>query len=97
MIGFIDTLYTQLETTGNYNSIADLHTSQFTVTHALGFSIFTSRNLATELSVSLSLQIKVFFVPPNSFLAIILQLPIPKTRLISRRAGVPKLGSSRSL
>jgi hypothetical protein len=50
MIGFIDTFYTQLGTTGNYSSIADLHTLQFTVTHALGFSVFTSRILATDLS-----------------------------------------------
>jgi hypothetical protein len=40
MIGFIDTLFTQLWTTGNYSAIADLHNLQFTVTHALGFSIF---------------------------------------------------------
>jgi hypothetical protein len=51
MIGFIDTLYTVLGTTGNYSAIADLHTLQFTVTHALEFSVFTSRILATDLSV----------------------------------------------
>jgi hypothetical protein len=33
MIGFIDTLYTPLWTTGNYSTIADLHTLQFTITH----------------------------------------------------------------
>jgi hypothetical protein len=49
MIGFIDTLFTQLGTTGNYSAIADLHTLQFTVTHALGFSVFISRILATDL------------------------------------------------
>jgi hypothetical protein len=32
-----------------YGAISDLHTLQFTVTHALGFSIFTSRILATGL------------------------------------------------
>jgi hypothetical protein len=31
MIGFIDTLYTPLGTTGNYSAIADLHALQFTV------------------------------------------------------------------
>jgi hypothetical protein len=31
--GFIDHLYTPLGTSGNYGAIADLHTSQFTVTH----------------------------------------------------------------
>jgi hypothetical protein len=49
MIGFTDILYTQMGTTGNYSATADLHTSQFTVAHALGFSGFTSRILATEL------------------------------------------------
>jgi hypothetical protein len=56
-----------------------IHTSQFTVTHALGFSVFTSRNLATDfITVSLSFHIthEVFFSQPNSFLAIILPLPI---------------------
>jgi hypothetical protein len=33
-----------------YSAIAILHTFQFTVTHALGFSVFTSRILATDLS-----------------------------------------------
>jgi hypothetical protein len=44
---------------------------RFTVPHALGFSVFTSRILATDLS-SLSLQItyEVFFAQSNSFLAI---------------------------
>jgi hypothetical protein len=49
MIGFIDTLYTPLGTTGNYRAIADLHTLQFTAAHTLGFSVFTSRYLATDL------------------------------------------------
>jgi hypothetical protein len=49
MIEFIDTLYTVLGTTENYSAIADLYTLQFTVTHALGFSVFTSRILATDL------------------------------------------------
>jgi hypothetical protein len=42
MIQFIDTLVTESNT-------ADLHTLQFTVTHALGFSVFISRILATDL------------------------------------------------
>jgi hypothetical protein len=49
MIGFIDTLCTPLGTTGNYSAMADLHTLEFTVTHALGFSGFTSRSLAKDL------------------------------------------------
>jgi hypothetical protein len=32
-----------------YSAIADLHTLQFTVTHAIGFSVFISRILATDL------------------------------------------------
>jgi hypothetical protein len=48
MTEFIDTLFTPLGTTGSYRAIADLHTSQFTVTHALRFSVFTSRILETE-------------------------------------------------
>jgi hypothetical protein len=112
MTGFIDTLYAQLGTTGNYNTIADLYISQFTVTHALGFSVFTNCVLATDfITVSLSLQIthEVFFAPPSSFLGFILQLPIPKTRLdpiqfsssvlelISRWVGISKLSTKISL
>jgi hypothetical protein len=52
IIGFIDHLYTPLGTTSNYSAIVILHTLQFTVTHALGFSIFTSRILATDLQQS---------------------------------------------
>jgi hypothetical protein len=49
MIGFIDSLYTALGTTDSYSAIADLHTLQFTVTQALGFSVFISRIPATDL------------------------------------------------
>jgi hypothetical protein len=53
MIGFIAPYtFTQFGTTGHYSAIAILHTFQFTVTHALGFSIVTSRILATDLSQS---------------------------------------------
>jgi hypothetical protein len=51
MIGFIAPYtFTQFGTTGNYTPIAILHTFQFTAAHALGFSVFTSRILATDLS-----------------------------------------------
>jgi hypothetical protein len=56
-----------------YNAIADLHILQFTVTHAQGFSVFTSRILATDfITASLSLQItyEVFFAQSTSLLAI---------------------------
>jgi hypothetical protein len=78
MIGCIDTLYTPLGTTDNYSAIADLHTLQFTVTHALKFSVFTSHILATDIIiVSLSVQTthEVFFSQPYSLLAISFQSP----------------------
>jgi hypothetical protein len=49
MIRFIDTLYIQLGIKRSYSAIADLHTLQFTVTHALVFSVFTSHILTTDL------------------------------------------------
>jgi hypothetical protein len=49
MIGFYWHLITPLGTTGSYSAIADQHILQFTVTHALGFSVFTTRILATDL------------------------------------------------
>jgi hypothetical protein len=53
MIGFIAPYtFTQFGTTGNYSAIAILHTFQFTVAHALGFSVFTGLILATDLSQS---------------------------------------------
>jgi hypothetical protein len=53
MIGFIAPyIFTQFGTTGNYNVIVILHTFQFTVTYALGFSDFTSRIPATDISQS---------------------------------------------
>jgi hypothetical protein len=53
MIGFnTPCTFTQFGTTGNYRAIAILHTFQFTFARALGFSDFTSRNLAMDLSQS---------------------------------------------
>jgi hypothetical protein len=49
MIGFIDALFTQLETTGSYSAIAGLHTLQFIVTHTSGLSVFNSHILAADL------------------------------------------------
>jgi hypothetical protein len=51
IFGFITPYtFTQFGTTGNYSAIANLHALQFTITHALGFSVFSSRILATDLS-----------------------------------------------
>jgi hypothetical protein len=53
VIGFIAPhTFTQFRTTVNYSASAILHTLQFTVTHVLVFSVFTSRILATDLSQS---------------------------------------------
>jgi hypothetical protein len=54
MIGFVDTLYTVLGTTGNYSAIAYLLTLHFTVTHLIGFPVFTSRILANGFHNSLT-------------------------------------------
>jgi hypothetical protein len=61
MIEFIDTLFTQLRTTGNYYAIADLHILQFTITRALGFSVFTSRILATAIILQTANSVQVLF------------------------------------
>jgi hypothetical protein len=61
--------------TGNYSAIADLHTLQFTVTYALGFSAFTRRIQATDLQQShchFKSHIN-FFSQPNSLLAVSFQ------------------------
>jgi hypothetical protein len=50
VIGFIGTSVTISLNYNQYSVIADLHTFQFTVAHALGFSVSTSRLLATDLN-----------------------------------------------
>jgi hypothetical protein len=53
--GFAHWIYWhRIHTTRNYkhhSAITDMYTLQFTVTHVLGFSVSTSRVLATELHV----------------------------------------------
>jgi hypothetical protein len=49
MIVIIDTLFTQVGTTGDYSAVADLHTLQRTVPHTIQFSAFISRILATDI------------------------------------------------
>jgi hypothetical protein len=81
-IGYLDSLTPYTHNYRQHSAIVDIHTLQFTVTHALGFSVFTSRILATDLKQS-HCHFKtheVFISQSNSFLAIILQLPIPLHR-----------------
>jgi hypothetical protein len=59
MNGFISSLVTQtLLLTYPFNTghtaFTDLHTFQFTVAYALGFPVFTSRLLATDLNTETS-------------------------------------------
>jgi hypothetical protein len=77
MIEFIASYtFTQLGTTGKYSAIAILRSFQVTVTHAIGFSVFTSRIFATDLSqfhyhvkshTKSSLQNLTHFLPFRSY------------------------------
>jgi hypothetical protein len=50
MIGFISTSVTSSLNHTYYSAVTDLHTFQSTVAHALGFFVFTSCHLATDLN-----------------------------------------------
>jgi hypothetical protein len=50
MIGFIHSFLRSTRIYKHYSAIVDLYTFQFTITHALGFSVFTSRILVTDLN-----------------------------------------------
>jgi hypothetical protein len=55
MIGFISTLVkSSLNHNYYYSTIADLHNFQSIIAHALGFSVFTSHLLATDLNTETS-------------------------------------------
>jgi hypothetical protein len=50
IIGFISTLVKTFLNYIYYSALAVLHNLEFTVVHALGFSVSTSRLLATDLN-----------------------------------------------
>jgi hypothetical protein len=54
MIVFIITLIISYLNYNQYSAVADLHASQSTVAHTLGFPVFTSRLLATDLNTESS-------------------------------------------
>jgi hypothetical protein len=56
MIGFIGASFTVSLNYNQYRAVADLHNLQFTVAHALGFSVSTSRLLATNLNTETSIS-----------------------------------------
>jgi hypothetical protein len=92
MIGFIAPYTFTTRDYGQYSAISNLHTLQSTVTHAVGFAVFISRILATDLLhflCNFRSHMKSS-AQSTSFLAVILQLQIPKTRLNS----IPLLQSS---
>jgi hypothetical protein len=99
-MGFLfDThVHSQLGTTGNYSAIPDIHTLQFTVTHALEFPVFTSRILAMDLSQSHShfrSHMKSVFHSGIPFLSLFsTQFNSSTPKLISPEADVVKLDSS---
>jgi hypothetical protein len=54
MIGFISTSVTSSLNHTYYSAVADIHTFQSTVAHALGFSVLTSNLPATDLNTETS-------------------------------------------
>jgi hypothetical protein len=54
MTGFISTSVTLSLDYNWYSAITDLHNLQFTLAQVLGFSVFTSRLLATDLNTETS-------------------------------------------
>jgi hypothetical protein len=62
--------FTQIGTTGNYSPVAILHTFQFNVAHALGFSLSTSPLLVKDLdtgviTVSLNHTLQILHIKPS--------------------------------
>jgi hypothetical protein len=83
-----------------YSAIADLHTLEFTITHAVGFCIFTSHILATDLQSSHCYFRSHMKSPLHRLLPLLPfllnQLRLPSSELDPILFGVPKLDSSLS-
>jgi hypothetical protein len=88
--------FTQFGITGNYGAIANLHTLQFTVPHALWFSVFTIRILTMDLSQSHCHFNSQMLSSCHSLIPFLpfLQLPIPKTPLNYCSILAPSYNSS---
>jgi hypothetical protein len=56
MFEFVSTSITNSLNHTYYSAIADIHNLQSTVAHALGFFVFTSRILATDLNTEISIS-----------------------------------------
>jgi hypothetical protein len=97
-IGWLDLLTPYSHTARDYRQYsAILRTLQFTAAHALEFSLFTSRILATDLSLShcnFKSHMKYFLHSLIPFLALTLRLPIPKTRLHSILSSQPHISAA---
>jgi hypothetical protein len=80
MIGFISTSVTSSLNHIQYSAIADLHNSEFTDAHALGFPVSTSRILAMDLNTETSTSNHY-----EVFLTFLIQSPWnPETELKTR-------------
>jgi hypothetical protein len=93
MTGFIGTSATISLNYSRYSAIANLHTFHFTVAHVLGFSVSTSRLVATDFNTEMitSNHYEVFFDPilQNWFslslslkFAVRLESPAPNSKLL---------------
>jgi hypothetical protein len=89
MIGFIDTSYVPLLSRGYYSVIVNFRTLQFTIIHTLGFPVFTSRILATDLNAIVILVSHM----KSSCLFWKLFTSEDSTQFTSWQAGVSKLNS----
>jgi hypothetical protein len=76
MIGFTDISFTVSLNYNQYVPTPYLHTFQFTVTHALGFSVFTSRllemDLLTETITSNHFEVFLLFRPQWLYFSVLI-------------------------